>query len=58
MHDLVVGDPDRLPVIAVQRIVVRDHRIEIVVPARQLEYDYYRVFLRGLCFGHAFYSLI
>ena len=49
-QDLGVGDSYRQPVIAVQRIVERNHRVQIVVPARELQYDQYGVFLR--C-GHA-----
>src|SRR3984893_9217032 len=52
VHDLVVGDPDCLPVVAVQRVVIWDHRIQIVVPARELENHYYRVFLRRLGCWH------
>src|SRR5262249_17220003 len=36
---LVVTDSDRLPVIAVERVVVRDDRVEIVVAARELGND-------------------
>src|SRR5262245_61893601 len=42
---LVVTDSDRLPVIAVERIVVRDDRVEIVIAARELDNDQHRVLL-------------
>ena len=37
MDDLVVGDPDRRPVVAVQRVVVRDDRVQVVVAAGELQ---------------------
>src|SRR5262249_4836952 len=52
---LVVTDSDRLPVIAVERIVVRDDRVEIVVAARELDNDQHGVLLhrRHLAFLHS-----
>ena len=46
--DLVVGDPDRLAIVPVQRIVVRDHRVEIVVAARELQDDQHGILLAAL----------
>src|SRR6516165_1193746 len=43
VDDVVVGDPDRLPVVAVERVVVRNYCIDIVVAAGQLQNDYARV---------------
>ncbi len=37
MDDVVVGDPDRRPVVAVQRIVIRDHCVDVVVAAGELQ---------------------
>src|SRR5262249_26065433 len=42
---LVVTDSDRLPVIAVERIVVWDDRVEIVVAARELDNDQHAILL-------------
>src|SRR5258708_30416268 len=42
---LVVTDSDRLPVIAVERVVVQDDRVEIVVAARELDNDQHGVLL-------------
>src|SRR5262249_30027434 len=42
---LVVTDSDRLPVIAVERVGVRDDRVEIVVAARELDNDQHGVLL-------------
>src|SRR5271166_2262397 len=52
VHDLVVGNPHRLPVVPVQRVVIGDHRVQIVVSAGELQNNYYGVFLRRLCFWH------
>jgi hypothetical protein len=49
-QDLIVGDPDRRPVVAVQRIIEWNHRVEVVVAARELQRDEHGVFL---CCGHA-----
>jgi len=50
-QDLVVANRDCLAVIAVERIVVRDDRVEIVVAARELDNDQHRVLLlRHLAF--------
>jgi hypothetical protein len=43
VDDVVVADADRRPVIAIQRIVVGDNRIQIVVAAGQLQNDNARV---------------
>src|SRR6516162_9332278 len=43
VDDVVVGNPDRLPVIAVERVVVGNYCIDIVVAAGQLQNDYTRV---------------
>ena len=37
MDNIVIADPDRRPVIAVQRVVVGDDRIQVVVAAGQLQ---------------------
>ena len=50
VHDLVVGDPDRRPVIAVQRVVVGDHRVQVVVAAGQLQDDHTRVILAAIAY--------
>src|SRR5258708_32572658 len=42
---LVVTDSDRLPDIAVERVVVRDDRVEIVVAARELDNEQHGVLL-------------
>src|SRR5262249_4940945 len=42
---LVVIDSDRFPVIAVEGIVVRDDRVEIVIAARELDNDQHGVIL-------------
>jgi hypothetical protein len=52
MHDPVVRDPDRLAVVAVQRVGVGDHRIEVVVTAGQLQHDNDRVLRYFLCCRH------
>src|SRR6516165_9495453 len=43
VDDVVVGDPDRLPIIAVERVVVGNYCIQVVVAAGQLQNDYTRV---------------
>ena len=58
MHDLVVGDPDRLPVIPVQRIVVGDRRVHIVISARQLQDNNNGILLCFLCCWHCAFLLV
>src|SRR5262249_60081044 len=48
---LVVTDSDRLPVISVERVVVWDDRVEIVVAARELDNDQHGVLLHRCHFA-------
>src|SRR5262249_41059365 len=51
VQDLVVGDAHRRPIVAVQRIIERNDRVQIVVPTRELQGDQHGVLLRR---GHAY----
>jgi hypothetical protein len=58
VHDLIVGDPYRLPIIAVQGIIVGDHRVQIVVSTRQLQNNNDGILLRLLCCWHCAFLLV
>src|SRR6185312_4533026 len=44
-NDLAFRNADRAPVILVQPVVVGDHRVEVIVAARELEYDQHGILL-------------